>query len=1626
MRLKKLCCTILCMAMLVTCLPFMSMTASAAGSETIGTVNLQGDADFDSDSIKNEEDSQWRWLGYPGSRMVTNYGKRNDKAKYDGGMNLDIAMVVDGFQTKDSLHKVQMGPIDGGVGDYQTLKTAWYPYKLTADATYSAGKLHMDEFFVDKDTFVRMIEVTDAANAKLKMSARISGITQSGDNLLISQDDYWMVYKFLKLDADGNVTGQYTPTVSGEDWYVEISFDNATAKLAFSLTMLPKNVGENSKESILALADSTVGEGKNMVSLLAATKAYWDGKLAKVPAPQKFGFEGNTSNGTISAEDHRRAFYAAWTFQYQNIVEPTPEKDYNYYQVTLGIPSTWASGSNSAPNSCSWESLFNIQELSYVEPEIAWDAMKGFIYSIDDNGILDGECLPSQKAHTTWVCYQNMISIFPDKADELNTELGQLYPYIHKYLLWRAENPRWIYGSENFANEKDISFVTQWYSDVDYAIKIANILGKYDDVAVYESMKDEMGENAREWFFAEYDTTQPDTTTNRIMAFCFLNADGTNSYSWSGSSHNGSSADALNYVYEALFADLPKDLLEKLVHSYLAFTEGKENDPLVGFEFYKYGDGCHTAYGLQEREQQYPELAGKWEEYVDAVLANAIKNVDFAECLRVNGNTTRLEGVEPSSFNASAIIDYTYMKNGVRIDMGEIVALGGDGIAKTNQTDVNVYTIKGTKPELPKTVTVEKDGKATQTLVVWPDVTEADYNSDKTTFEVTGKIYGTNLEAIATVHVYSGEVEIAAQSYSTTVGKSVEMENVVPAVYQDENGATHHCVVDVEWEEITEEQLAQKGIVTVNGKIKFNQQNITATLGVFAGPAIVCEDSIDKYSTMQLSVVNQDDPEETYQNVQWSIVNPGNDAIAGISSNGTLLAVKPGNVEVQVTAENQEGNQITVQKTITINNKNIISHGYGTTVTASSTADDSSAPAKAVDAKENTWWRAENNDANQWFQMELMGEIPVSGLKIRWYEGNQPAAMKVLTSTDGTSWNEGYTRTTGIESDRDNYSEIIVFDTPVNTKYLLMESSKAGDNKTGIVEFEVYSDSAREIKEAVTRIEVSSDKDAIDKKSETLQMSATVSPETATEKRVEWIVTDLEGNETDVAEISADGILTPLKNGTVVVKANAVDGSGIAGSKTITITNQDLVNIALNKSANAGTNDGDAWKSVDGDLATRWGSSQWPNANWFQVNLEEEYWVHNVAVTFEVSHAKDFKLLVSGDGNNWTELTSVTDNSNLNWRFDLEEPVKANYIKLDVSRPSSNEWGFSIWEFEAYGKSTAVDLSALNTAIESAEEKAADEDKYTVDSYQAMLDKLEKAKALVNSEGLTQEAADAMARELSDAISGLAEKVIVIVDKEALAAKIVEAEAVDSAKYTEESLNALKLAIESAETLMTDEDATQEEVDTMSKTLEDAIAALILKTNKTALNAKIEEAKSYDSSQYTEESYKILESALKDAIEVQNSDNVTQEKVDEAVETLTKAIAALAKPEVKDPEDGSDNPSGDDSDTKPEDNTGNNPTGGSNNNPTGGSNNKPTSGSSSKPADDSSTKSEDKTTDNSIKDSSNGATYQGTYNAPAQVDQPQSQSEAPATGDNAPIMLWSVVCVAMLGTAAGIIRKKRK
>lgn len=75
----------------------------------------------------------------------------------------------------------------------------------------------------------------------------------------------------------------------------------------------------------------------------------------------------------------------------------------------------------------------------------------------------------------------------------------------------------------------------------------------------------------------------------------------------------------------------------------------------------------------------------------------------------------------------------------------------------------------------------------------------------------------------------------------------------------------------------------------------------------------------------------------------------------------------------------------------------------------------------------------------------------------------------------------------------------------------------------------------------------------------TFQFTATAYPEDADDRTISWSC-----GPTDVATIDNYGILTPKKEGTVIVTARAVDGSGVRESFTVNVehkTEDDFIDI---------------------------------------------------------------------------------------------------------------------------------------------------------------------------------------------------------------------------------------------------------------------------------------------------------------------------------------------------------------------------------------------------------------------------------------------------------------------------------
>lgn len=242
-------------------------------------------------------------------------------------------------------------------------------------------------------------------------------------------------------------------------------------------------------------------------------------------------------------------------------------------------------------------------------------------------------------------------------------------------------------------------------------------------------------------------------------------------------------------------------------------------------------------------------------------------------------------------------------------------------------------------------------------------------------------------------------------------------------------------------------------------------------------------------------------------------------------------------------------------------------------------------------------------------------------------------------------------------------------------------------------------------------------------------------------------------------------------------------------------------------------------------------------------------------------------------------------------------------------------------------------LAAINTA----NEKLAQTDAYTPASLEALQNAVDEAQTVYNKADATQTEVDNAKANVEAKIAALKEKA----DKSALrlAVKAAEGEAALTDKYTEESIAALQTAIDAANRVLADDNATQAEVDAQVEAVNAAKAALEEKKApvvKEELEKAVADATEVvgATDKYTAASLAALQSAIDAANAVLQDPDATQDEIDAAVQAVKEAKAAL---KAKDDNKKDDSNKGDD---KKDDNNGSDNNGGNNNgNANNGSNN---------------------------------------------------------------------------------------
>ncbi|MRG87321.1 beta-N-acetylglucosaminidase domain-containing protein [Salinibacillus xinjiangensis] len=125
-------------------------------------------------------------------------------------------------------------------------------------------------------------------------------------------------------------------------------------------------------------------------------------------------------------------------------------------------------------------------------------------------------------------------------------------------------------------------------------------------------------------------------------------------------------------------------------------------------------------------------------------------------------------------------------------------------------------------------------------------------------------------------------------------------------------------------------------------------------------------------------------------------------------------------------------------------------------------------------------------------------------------------------------------------------------------------------------------------------------------------------------------------------------------------------------------------NLAEGKTAIASSSEVD-WLTpelaTDGDSSTRW-ASLYNDDEWIYVDLGDVYTINQVVLQWEAAYGKEYKIQVSKDGEEWTDVYTENTGDGGTDRINFN-PTQAQFVKMQGLKRATG-WGYSLYEFKVY------------------------------------------------------------------------------------------------------------------------------------------------------------------------------------------------------------------------------------------------------------------------------------------------------------------------------------------------------
>jgi lysophospholipase L1-like esterase len=633
------------------------------------------------------------------------------------------------------------------------------------------------------------------------------------------------------------------------------------------------------------------------------------------------------------------------------------------------------------------------------------------------------------------------------------------------------------------------------------------------------------------------------------------------------------------------------------------------------------------------------------------------------------------------------------------------------------------------------------------------------------------------------------------------------------------------------------------------------------------------------------------------KSVRWWVTSTSGKATdkASISAQGVLTPLKNGQVLVKASAT--DGSGAVGQKQVSISGQTLPYISVGKPVVVSDTID---LPKERInDGDTATRWNANgsSNGGHPWVYVDLKAPVDINLITVDW-EAAYAKDFRVQYSNDASNWTDIQVFTgQSLGTHQISRVDSAALEAIPAARYVRLYTDSMNNSTWGISIWEFSIDGTYHVTQPVTAITVAGKDGAttITQPRRSLQMIATATPADATDARVEWYVHGEDGEDTELAEMTATGLLLPRANGRVLVVAKAVDGGEVVGSCWVTITGQAKVNLALNKPVAASQSGGAGApnRANDGSYATRWesGSMGADDRAWLEVDLGATKLIDQVTIAWETAAAPSFDLQVrTSSSANWKTVTSARGLAS-SFQDLVFDPVEARQLRL-ANMPRSAYGGVSAWEFEVY--EALVDRSGLQALVSEAEGLA--EPEYTTSSWAGLQDARDAANSVLTDREAAQEDVDAARDALSDAMAQLVRRG----DPSMLDVLVPLGTALSERRdgFTDESVDALRVALDAAIALDR-ADASQAEIDASAAALRQAVDGLVVRPAPAVDKSVLVEA--YGAAQavsnadgrYSAASWSRLQAEVVGARAVLDDGAATQAEVGRAVSGLASAVSGL-------------------------------------------------------------------------------------------------------------------------------------